>query len=168
MTTSDIRSASRLVMATRLIADVLKDETDAAKATTRDLMGHTGAERVRVTDEAGNNLGTVTLTAGRVSARVVDEAAFLAYVQRNHPGETQAMVRDSFRKKLLDSATGKAEQGDPTAVGPDGEVLPGVEVVHGVSYVACRPTPEARDRMRTMLANSGLLALATGEAAGDA
>jgi hypothetical protein len=170
---TDIRSATRLVMATRLIGDVVKDETDAAKVLSRELMQQTGIERVRVNDEAGNSLGTVSLTVGRVSARVTDEAAFTAWVQRNHPDETVTVVRDSFRKKVLDSATGKAEHGDPTAVGPDGEVLPGVEVVHGLPYIMVRPTVEARDRMRTMLANSGLLALASGatpaeEVPGDA
>lgn len=162
MSAPQIQGAARVVMATRLIGDVVKDETDAAKVTVRELMQQTGAEKLRVTDDAGNNLGTVSLTAGRVSARVVDEAAFLAWVVHNHPDETQTVVREAFRRKVLDSATSKAEHGNPTAVGPDGEVVPGVEVVHGVPYVSCRPTPEARDRMRTMLANSGLLALAAG------
>lgn len=165
---TEMQSATRLVMATRLIGDVLKEETDAAKVTARELMDQAGAERVRVNDEHGTNLGTVSLAAGRVSARVTDEAAFLAWVQCNHPDETQTVVRDAFRRKVLDGAVAKADHGDPTAVGPDGEVVPGVEVVHGQPYLACRPTPEARDRMRTMLANSGLLALASNaEAAGE-
>lgn len=163
---TDLRAAARLVMATRLIGDVVKEETDAAKTVALEGMQAIGADRMRVTDEAGNELGTVTLAAGRVSARVTDEAAFLAWVQRNYPDETQTVVREAFRKRLLDGAVAKSDHGDPTAVGPGGEVLPGVEVVHGQRHVAVRPTPEARDRMRTMLANSGLLALPAGSDGG--
>jgi len=154
-----LQNAARLLMATRLIDGVVREEIDAAKVVAQQQMQATGAERVRVSDEQGHNLGTVTLAAGRVSARVVDEAALLAWVKRNHASEVVETVRESFLRKLLDGAVARAEAGDSTAVGPDGEVLPGVEVVEGERYVVCRPTPEARDRMRTMLANSGLLAL---------
>lgn len=157
---TDMQAASRLTMATRLIGDVVKEETDAAKRTVGELMRATGAERVRVADTAGNNLGTVTLSAGRKGAKVTDPQAFARWVAKKYPTETTVAVNAAFQKRLLDAATAA---GDPVdGIAADGELIPGVEISEGEPYVTVRPTAEARDRMRTMLANSGLLALTSG------
>lgn len=159
---SDLQAAARRVAAAKLIGDVLKEEADQARKSTLELMDQLGVERVRVTDESGANLGAVTIAAGRVSVRVVDEQAFVAWVRRNHPSELVQVVRDSFREKVFASAKAKVEPGDSTAVGPDGEVVPGLEVVHGTPYVTARPTAEARERMRDLLRGSGLFELTSG------
>lgn len=168
---AEIKNAARLVMATRLITDVVKEETDAAKVVARQLMEDSGAERVRVADEAGNNLGAVTLSNGRTTARVTDQKAFATWVAKKYPTEITVAINPAFQKRLLDAATAA---GDPVdGLASDGELIPGVEIRQGDPYLTVRPTDEARDRMRTMLANSGLLALAAGdegdgEVAGDA
>ncbi len=159
---SDLQAAARRVVAAKLIGDVLREEADQARRSTLELMDQLGAERVRVTDESGANLGSVSVAAGRVSVRVVDEQAFVAWVAKNHPSELVQVVRDSFREKVFASAKAKAEPGDSTAVGPDGEVVPGLEVVHGTPYVTTRPTAEARERMRDLLRGSGLFELTSG------
>lgn len=159
---NEVQPAARALLALRLVEAYVKDEIDGARFGAREAMATVGAERVRVTDDRDANLGTVTLAVGRVTAKVTDEQAFLAWVRKNHPGELVETVRDSFRRKVLDEAVAKAEAGDPTAVGPDGEVLPGVEVVHGLPYLACRPTDEARRRMREVLSTSPLRALTSG------
>lgn len=155
---ADMQAAARLVMATRLIGDAVKEETDAARVAARELMQQAGAERVRVTDQHGANLGAVTLAAGRTTARVSDESAFVRWVADRYPTEVEQIVRDAFRRRLLSEA-GKA--GDPVDT-ETGEVIPGVAIEQGEPYVTVRPTDVARDRMRTMLANSGLLALTSG------
>lgn len=162
----DMQAAARLTMATKLIGDVVGEETTTSKVAARDLMQQGGVERVRVTDAAGNNLGTVTLAAGRKTAKVVDRQAFIRWVAGKYPTETVTAVNEAFEKKLLDAAK-KAD--DPVDTS-DGELIPGVEISDGDPYIQVRPTDDARDRMRTMLANSGLLALASGtsEEAGDA
>lgn len=159
---SDLQAAARRVAAAKLIGDVLKEEAEQARKSTLELMDQLGVERVRVTDESGANLGAVTIAAGRTSVRVVDEQAFVAWVRRNHPSELVQVVRDTFREKVFASAKAKAEPGDSTAVGPDGEVVPGLEVVHGTPYVTARPTAEARERMRDLLRGSGLFELTSG------
>jgi hypothetical protein len=164
-----MQGAVRLVMATRLVGDVVKEETDAAKVVARELMTAAGAERVRVLDQHGTNMGAVTLAAGRSSARVTDERAFGRWVEDRYPTEVERIVRDAFRRRLLAEA---AKAGDPVDTAT-GEVIPGVVVEQGDPYIVARPTEDARDRMRTMLANSGLLALASGatpveEVGGDA
>jgi len=162
---SDLQAAARRVVAAKLIGDVLKEEAEQARRSTLELMDQLGVERVRVTDESGANLGAVTIAAGRVSVRVVDERAFVAWVARNYPSELVQVVRDSFKEKVFAAVKKHAEQGDPTAVGPDGEVVPGLEVVHGTPYVTARPTADARERMRELLTQSGVLALTSREEA---
>lgn len=164
---SDLQAAARRVVAAKLIGDALKEEADQARKSTLELMDQLGAERVRVTDESGANLGSVSVAAGRVSVRVVDERAFVAWVAKNHPSELVQVVRESFKEKVLASAKAKAEPGDNTAVGPDGEVVPGLEVVHGTPYVTTRPTAEARERMRDLLRGSGLFELTSGGEGGN-
>lgn len=160
---SELQPAARQVMALRLVESFVKDQLSTARGGLVNEMGQLGVERVRVSDEAGTDLGTVSLAAGRVTAKVVDEAAFLRWVKHNHPTEVVETVRDSFRKKLFDGAVAKAEPDDPTAVGPDGEVIPGVELVHNQPYPTCRPTDEAKQRMGALLAD--VLALPAGPAA---
>lgn len=158
---SELQQAAQRITALRVLEGVLKEQTDAAKAAARDAMDAVGAERVRVVDAAGTNLGAVSLATGRTTARVVDERALLEWVRRNHPSEVVETVRPAFLQVLKDSAVAKAEAGDPTAVGPDGEVLPGMEVVSAQPYVTVRATPEAKERMRSLL-DAGLRQLTAG------
>lgn len=155
---SELQKAAQRITALRVLEGVIKEETEQAKAAALEAMAAVGAERVRVVDAAGANLGAVSLATGRTTARVTDERALLEWVKRNHPSELVETVRPAFLQALKDSAVAKAEPGDTTAVGPDGEVLPGMELVSAQPYVAVRATPEAKERMRGLLA-SGLLQL---------
>lgn len=148
-------------MAAKLIGDVMGAEGKAAKSGLLGAMLDQGVERIRVTDDDGTNLGTVTVAAADASARVTDEAAFTKWVQQRFPSEIVPTVRASFRKKLLDEATAA---GDPVDAST-GEVIPGVEIVPGEPYLSCRPSAEAAGRMRETLRASGLLALTSGEVA---
>lgn len=161
----DMQAAARLAMATKLIGDVVASENKAAKVVAEESMQSSGAERVRVTDEAGNNLGAVTLAGGRKTAKVTDQRAFAEWVAKKYPGETKTVVtvNPAFEKKLLDAA----KNADGPVDTSDGELIPGVEISEGDPYITVRPTDDARDRMRTMLANSGLLTLAAGPSADD-
>lgn len=159
---SDVKQLTQTALFYRVLEGLIKEEIDAAKAAAMQAMDGVGAERVRVTDQSGTNLGAATVSGGRVTARVVDDAALLAWVRRNHPTEVVETVRPAFVKALLDGAAAKAEPGDDTPIGPDGEVLPGVELRQGDPYLTIRPTAEAKQRAREMLAASGLLAITDG------
>lgn len=158
---TDIQRAARTVTAAKLLSDVAKAEAETARAELAEHMRCTGTERVRVSGDAGENLGAVSLAQGRLSARVVDEAAFDAWAADRYPSERVMTVRPAFRERLLSTM---AKLGDP--VDPDtGEVVPGVELVRGEPYLTVRPTNEARERMSALLASTGLLELETGDAA---
>jgi hypothetical protein len=146
-------------MTAQLVSKLVADHGAGFKSNLLAAMADTGAERIRVTDDDGTDLGAVCLSAGRTSAKVTDPAAFLAWVAQRHPSELVQAVRDSFTKKILDAVTAAGEPVDTAT----GEVIPGVEVTTGDPFLTVRPTDEAKTRMRETLQASGLLALPAGE-----
>lgn len=154
-----IQRATREVIASKLIGDFIRQHADAAKSTAHGLMADAGAERVRVVDDAGIDLGTVSTAASRTSTKVLNEQAFTRWVKEHYPTEVELVVRPAFRKRLLDAA---ASAGDPVDLST-GEVIPGVEITAGRPYLVLRPTDAARDRMSAMLTASGVLALTSGD-----
>ncbi len=141
----------------KLVADVVKGEGDKARAEIDAAMAVLGVERLRVTDDAGEDAGTLSRTPGRTSARVTDEAAFEQWVAERYPDQMVMSVRPGFRERLLFAA---AQSGDP--VDAQGELIPGVEVVTAEPYVSFRASAGAKSRMRDLLVSSGLLALTDG------
>ena len=82
-------------------------------------------------------LGKVTKTRGRATPTVKDEAAFLRWVQDNHPEEIEPTVRAAYRTKVLESAKVHGEAVDPSTA----EVIPGVELGQGNPYISFRSAP---------------------------
>lgn len=149
----------RRVIAAKLVADELKEIERTAKAELMELADAVGATSFTVKDDDGTKLGTVSKSEGRVAAKVVDEAALLAWVKANRPDQLRQVVEDAYVKALLKSAV---ENGDAVDV-ETGEIIPGIEVMQGSPFVSARPTPEAKARMKDLLAGSPLLELAGGE-----
>jgi hypothetical protein len=145
-------------MAAKLITGVVDDEHKPAKADLLALMVGQGVERVRVTDDDGVDLGTVSLSRSGGTAAIVDSEAFAAWVAARYPGELMQVVRPAFEKKVLAGAVGV---GAPIDVAT-GEVVPGVSLFAGKPYVTVRPSSDAVSRMRSTLLVSGLLRLPTG------
>ncbi len=150
---SEMQELARRAAASKTVADEIRKIGDAAKSELLGLMAEGGSERVRVSAEDGTNFGTVTMTAGRASARVCDPQALVEWVARRHPEYVVQAVAEGFLDRLLAHA---ARVGDP--VDEQGELVPGVEVVTGQPYLTVRPTPAARERASRLL-DSALPAL---------
>lgn len=155
---TDMQTPAREVAAAKLIADEIKARGDNAKATLMEIFDATGADRVTVKDDDGTKLAVVSKGSGRTSAAVADEDAFVAWVEQTYPEAIVKTVDPDVRLRLLNAAK---KTGEPVDVAT-GEVIPGVEIRTGAPYVSARPTPEAKERMRDLLASSGLLELAGG------
>jgi hypothetical protein len=155
----DMKQAARSAMAAQLIAKLVGDHAGGFKSDLLTLMADSGAERVRVHDDDGTDLGAVSITAGRTSAKVTDVAAFTAWVADRYPTEMVQQVREAFARKLLDAAVAAGEPVDAVT----GELMPGVQVCTGEPFLSVRPTADARVRMRETLQASGLLQLPGGE-----
>lgn len=120
------------------LKDRIKDWEAEAK---RDLGLLPGERKAAVVD--GTVLGHVTMAKGRKTARVVNEAAVLAYVKAHHPTEIEYValeqVRPAFLKTLLDDAVKKG-----AFVDADGVVIDGlIEVVEGAPYPVSKLADDA-------------------------
>jgi hypothetical protein len=83
----------------------------------------------------GTKVATVSLAgAGGCTASVDDAGAFTAWVLRAHPGETETVVRDGYRRKVLDAAKKAGRAVDPVT----GEFIPGIGITESKSYVSVR------------------------------
>lgn len=159
MTEKHLPALARTVTASKLVADEIKARGDEAKSELMEIFEATGADRVTVTDDDGTKLATVSKGAGRTSASVVDETAFLSWVKGTYPEAIVETVDAEWKARLLKLMKDAGDPVDPNT----GEVVPGAAVTTGASYVSARPTPEAKAKMRDLLASSGLLELAGGE-----
>lgn len=158
---TSMRNLARVAMASKVLADAAREEGMAAREALNAAMAEGGVERVRVTDDGGEDYGTVVLAPGRKAAHVVDDGAFVAWVALRYPDQMVMTVRPSFRERVLASATRLGDPVDPQT----GEVIPGLEIRHGDPYLVTKPSTDAKDRMKTALVAHNLLALGSSAAA---
>lgn len=133
----------------RWLKDRVKDWEAEAK---RDLGLLPGERKAAVVD--GTVLGHVTMAKGRKTARVVNEAAVLAYVKAHHPTEVEVseQVRPAFLKTLLDDAVKKGAFLDS-----DGVVIDGlIEVIEGSPYPMSKLAEDADLAIAGLLGRGGL------------
>ncbi|MEQ7008448.1 hypothetical protein ABN028_19940 [Actinopolymorpha sp. B17G11] len=114
-----------------------------------------GSKSFAATDDDLGSLGTLTVNETHDSARVVDEDAFKAWVERKYEDagvEYKTIVRPGFEKALISSATLDTKSG--MAIDKDGEIIPGVEVKKGgdPKTPSLRYADGAKDRIRELLA----------------
>lgn len=156
-TTGDLKNSARIALAAKLITDWAKIHITDAKTTTQDLMNQVGADRVRVTDEDGTDLGTITITPGRTTAHITDPDAFNQWVATRYPERVHQVptIEAAWLDRTLHAA---GKLGEPVDT-ETGEVIPGVTITTGDPYLTTRASTEARERMHTLIDTSGLLAL---------
>lgn len=101
-----------------------------------------------VVGDGGEAYGTVRYNAGRLTPKVVDPAALLAWVQERYPTEVRDVptIQEKFLEKLLKEAA--------DGVLPDG-VPPGVNISEGDPFLTITPTADARTRAREMVEGQG-------------
>lgn len=139
---------------------VLKPAAEALRAQVTTDMGKMHVERVGAFLPDGTKLAAVGHSDGRRSAKVIDEAAALAWAEQNYPEEVQTVrvVRPAFLKKLLDVA-GSLPVG-PGLDSSTGQELPFIQVSLGNPFVTVTTTKEGVERMAS-LAN-GFVAMIEG------
>ncbi|CQD25316.1 hypothetical protein BN970_07118 [Mycolicibacterium conceptionense] len=94
------------------------------------------------------------MAKGRKTAKVVNEAAVLAYVKVHHPTEIEVeeRVRPAFLKSLLDDVAKKG-----AFVDSDGVVIDGlIDVVTGDPYPICKLADDADLNIAGLLARGQL------------
>jgi hypothetical protein len=135
-----------------LVADVAKENKDAARAWLSQHMGPDAAAVKAVAN--GENIGRATWVEGKETLAVFDAAAFQEYVAENWPDELVTTVNPAFQRALL---AGLKVVGD-TVIDKAGEPVPGVALRESASYVSVKKSAEARATVEALL-NGGHLRL---------
>ena len=109
-------------------------ETEAAVRKTRaELAGELDAgDRVTIKAD-GTTLGMVYVTDPKGTLRIVDDEAFLAWVQANHPTAIIPAVNPAWQRALLSAGADS-----------NGEVPDGCEVIVGRPTLTVKPSDAAK------------------------
>lgn len=163
---TSIPEQSRTVAALKVIAEVVKtqqgDEKAAFLKALQDL-GVKGTVEAKLPD--GTQIGSVTMCAGRSSAKVTDRAAFTKWVEENHPDQVTkpilTLVRPAFEMAVL-----KAAKDAKAPVDQNGEVVPGISVDEGEPYLTTTLADGAAQVVLSAIKSGTIqpLALPAGEA----
>lgn len=134
---SDVRGLAVQAMALRVLADKVRERSDAVKAELA--AGLDVGDRKTATLDDGTIVGSVSYARGRISARVTDPSALADWVADTYPDEVVPQVRPAFLAAILDASK---RAGQPMT--PDGNLdVPGVVVGHADPYLSVRPDPDA-------------------------
>ena len=135
----NLRESAAREAVLKTLLDAVKAEYDAARAETQELLDaaaqESGTRQVAVALPDGPDIATVSLSSGEAAAKIVDEAAFTAWVIANFDTEIErkfiTTVRKAFADRLLKemTASGVAEWADPES-----------GVIHNVPGVTVAPT----------------------------
>jgi len=133
----------------------IKSIADGLRVQVTGEMGANDEERVGAKLPDGTKLGAIGYSQGRRTAKLIDEAAALAWCRRAHPSEvvTVEVIRPAYLKMLLDLA--KADDAPAGSEGVDpktGEVLPFIRVEQGQPFVSVTSTKEGTERMARLAA----------------
>lgn len=101
------------------IGDELKTAKKELEAGLKTAKAETGTQKISVSLDEGQDIGTVSLVQPKATAAVADPEKFTAWVIENYSSEIKrefvTVVKPAFQKKLLDqiTAAGVAEWSDP-------------------------------------------------------
>lgn len=124
------------------------------EADAKSRLGLLPGERKAAVLPTGQVLGHVTMTKGRVTAKVVNEHALLAYVKAHYPTEVEVTerIQPAFLKQLLDGAAKKG-----AFIDSDGVVIDGlVDVVAGEPYPSFKAAEDADIAIAGLLSRGGI------------
>ena len=138
--TVDLDALARQAVAEKAILGAAEDMHKQTRQRLEEVLRK--GERVPVwTPDEVTELGYVQLTKPKPAARVTSAEDLLAWVEDNYPEEVEVVEVQTVRRvrPAFAAALVKAE-----GVTPDGEVVPGIELVQGSPTLRVVPTAEAK------------------------
>ena len=125
-----------------VIKDAVKEATDELRNLAKDELINVGADMTKAIVD-NQEVAKVSLITRDVEFTITDEQAFLKWVIENFSTEIEQKVRDSFKKKVIETL----------AITPDnaifstlnGEFLSFVSLEHKKPYVSTRFAPGGRE-----------------------
>lgn len=130
--------AARLAVLRVLLAEL----TTARKAMECELsdLWHPG-DRNTASLPDGTAIAAVSLTKGRAEARITDEAAYRAWVEKTHPEEIETITR--INPEFTDRLKAAARKLGTPVDAATGEIVPGLSVGQGDPYPSVRLADDA-------------------------
>jgi hypothetical protein len=126
----------------KVLLDEISGRLDAVKRQAEAGFAETGTSQAIPSLPDGTKVAAVTLAGSdSTSAYLADENAFMAWVLAEHPEQCELVVRDSYKRALLDKAKEAGQAIDPAT----GETVPGIAVKPSRSYVSIRFRPGAKE-----------------------
>lgn len=156
MTTPEL---ARTVAALKAVGEILGGQQSAEKDALLKALSDAGIKQQEVTLPDGSKLASISVAAGRTTARVADSEAFLEWVFNHHPAEVETIkttrVRPAYERSVLDAAKKAGLPVDST-----GEVVPGVEVGDGDPYLVTKLADGAHQRVLAAIQQGAIMPLA--------
>ena len=118
------------VAALKTLADDIRTTLDKDKDGLLEVMAEQGITGLAARLPDGTKVASLPYVGGEDRAQVVDEAALVAWMERNRPGEIVKTVRKDTLKAVLDAATAAGQAVDPVT----GEAIPGIEFGPATPY----------------------------------
>jgi hypothetical protein len=150
---SDARQAAIRVAALKALLDKVKAAYDQARADA--VAALSPGDRMHAALPDGADIGTVSVTPGRTTAKVNNPAALLEWVRVNAPDEVETVAR--VRESYLGALLARCENVDGAAMhAKTGELLPGVRFETGDPYARVTQTHDQLKTFTTALWAGGL------------
>ena len=142
---SDLKMLAVRVAVLKALVEKVTAVDQQARAELLEAMLDAGAEKATAELPDGAKVSSVSLVGGdKVTARVVDDAAFLAWVKKNRPDEVEEKVRASYRKVVLED------------IAKTGEEVPGVELGTSSTYLSNRFKPGGKEAIEAAFTKGAL------------
>jgi hypothetical protein len=133
--------ASELAALT-IIKDAVNDATDQLRQLAKEELINVGADMTKAVID-NQEVAKISLVSRDVAFVIADEKAFVDYVAQNFATEIEQKVRDSFRKKFLESLAISANNDIFSTI--TGDLLPFMDLEHKPPYVSTRFAPGGRE-----------------------
>lgn len=144
-----MRNAIELAVAT-LMADVIKEQRDNLRESLAKEFKEIGADstKVKIDDVT---IGKISLVEPKPKAYIQDEYLFTQWVVENYPHEIMQVVREAFKKKILDMV--EFDENGRCFLSETGEVVAGLNVKQTEAYVSTRFEKDGRENLANALRN---------------
>jgi hypothetical protein len=137
----NLRELALRLAAITVVADAAKEAKDRLRDEFATQLNAVGADAAKAALE-GTEVAKVSLVSPKASANIMNENAFVKFVEAERPDEIVKTVRDSYKKAFLENVVNNNGEAIYT---PTGEVLSFITFKPRESYVSTRFSTGGRE-----------------------
>lgn len=138
----NVADLAREAAVLKTLQDAVAERLEITKTRLTAAFAETGSTQAVPELPDGTKIATVTHAgSGGSSAYVASEDELMAWVLKEHPDQVELVIRDGYKKALMDAAKKAGQPVDPAT----GETVPGIAVKASRAYVSIRFKDGGRD-----------------------